>query len=150
MIETQPRIWSSWFCFFLEATGPVISFFGPEPAPRLETTVFMRKRNYIKIDRSSRLARWKNVLIAAGILFLLYFLVTRVLGEMGAVKYYRMRAHYIDTQEKIAKLRQDNIRLRKDVHLLKKDPAYLERMARDKLGFARPGEIVYYYEEPFN
>lgn len=78
---------------------------------------------------------------------MLYFLITRVLGEMGVVKYYRMRAQYIAVQENIAKLRQDNVRLRKDVHLLKNDPDYLERLARDKLGFARPGEIVYYYRE---
>jgi cell division protein FtsB len=132
---------------FLEASEQALSFFGAELALRLETTVSMRKRNYIKTDRSSRRARWKKVLIAAGVLLILYFLVTRILGDMGAVKYYRMRAHYITVQEDIARLRQDNVRLRKDVQLLRKDAAYLERLARDRLGFARPGEIVYYYRE---
>jgi cell division protein FtsB len=33
------------------------------------------------------------------------------------------------------------------VRSLKNDPAYLERLARDKIGLARPGEIVYYYGE---
>ncbi len=84
----------------------------------------------------------------AGVLLVLYFLVTRVLGEMGAVKYYRMKAQYTAITEEIARLKQDNVRLGKDVYSLKNDPAYLERVARDKLGFARPGEIVYYYGEP--
>jgi cell division protein FtsL len=110
----------------------------------------MRKRNYLKAERSSRKARWKAPLIAAGILFLLYLLVTRVMGEMGVVKYYRMRAQRTALTEQIAQLKQDNGRLRKEVSSLKGDSAYLERVARDKLGLARPGEIVYYYGEPLH
>jgi len=105
----------------------------------------MRKRNYLKVDRSSRRARWKAPLIAAGVILVLYFLVTRILGEMGVVKYYRMKAQGTALTEEIAKLKQDNGRLRKEVSSLKSDSAYLERVARDKLGLARPGEIVYYY-----
>jgi cell division protein FtsB len=108
----------------------------------------MRKKNYIKTERSAKIVLWKNLLIVAGVLLLLYFLVTRVVGEMGVVKYYRMKAQYYALMEEIAKLKQDNVRLRKDVDSLKNDPAYLERVARDKLGLARPGEIVYYYGQP--
>jgi cell division protein FtsL len=110
--------------------------------------VSMRKRNYVKADRSSRRARWKTPVMVAGILLILYILVTRVLGDMGVVKYYRMRAQRTALTEEIAKLKQDNSRLRKEVSSLKNDSAYLERAARDKLGLARPGEIVYYYGEP--
>ena len=108
----------------------------------------MRKRNYVKADLSSRRARWKPFLIAAGVLLVLYFLVTRVTGEMGAVKYYRMKAQRTALTEEIAELKQDNARLRKEVSSLKNDSAYIERVARDKLGLARQGEIVYYYGEP--
>jgi len=111
-------------------------------------TVFMRKHNYVKTDQRSRRARWKVPLIAAGVLLALYFLVTRVMGEMGVVKYYRMKAQSTALTEEIAKLKQDNGRLRKEVFSLKNDSAYLERVARDKLGLARPEEIVYYYAEP--
>jgi cell division protein FtsB len=78
----------------------------------------------------------------------LYFLVTRVVGEMGVVKYYRMKAQRSALSVEISKLKQDNGRLRKEVSSLKNDSAYIERVARDKLGLARPGEIVYYYGEP--
>lgn len=110
----------------------------------------MRKRNYLKTDRSIWLARRNKLFMAAGILLLLYFLATRVLGDMGVVKYYRMKAQYNTLTEEIANLKQDNTRLRRDVYSLKNDPAYLERIARDKLGLARPGEIVYYYGDPLH
>ncbi len=67
---------------------------------------------------------------------------------MGVVKYCRMRAQRTALAEEIGKLKQDNVRLRKEVSSLKNDSDYLERVARDKLGLARPGEIVYYYGEP--
>ena len=108
----------------------------------------MRKRNYVKAEQHSRRARWKVPLIAAGVCLALYFLVTRVVGEMGVVKYYRMKAQCSALTAEIAKLKQDNGRLRKEVSSLKNDSAYIERVARDKLGLARPGEIVYYYGEP--
>jgi cell division protein FtsB len=34
------------------------------------------------------------------------------------------------------------------VSALRTDSAFLERMARDKIGLARPGEVVYYYGDP--
>ncbi len=108
----------------------------------------MRKRNYLKADRSSQKARRMKAVLAVGILLALYLLASFILGEMGLVKYYRMKSQYHALNEEIAHLRQDNAKLTKDVRSLKSDPACIERIARDKLGLARPGEIVYYYGEP--
>jgi len=107
----------------------------------------MRKRNYIKNDRGSRTSRRKKLLAAAGVLFALYLLASFIFGEMGLVKYYRMKAQYNSLTEETAELKQNNVGLRKDVYALKNDPAYVERIARDKLGLARKGEIVYYYDD---
>jgi cell division protein FtsB len=108
----------------------------------------MRKRNYMKVDRSSKTARRKKALIAAGLLLGAYLFVSFILGEMGLVKYYRMKSQNQSLIEEIAQLRQDNAKLTKDVRSLRSDPACIERIARDKLGLARPGEIVYYYGKP--
>ena len=108
----------------------------------------MRKRNYFKTGRRSRNLLTKKVLIAAAVLAILYLAESFIFGEMGVIKYYRMKAQYDSLRKEIAELKQDNARLLKDVHSLKTDPEYLEIIARDKLGLARPGEIVYYYDEP--
>lgn len=110
----------------------------------------MRKRNYIKTKTgsSSRQLPWKKIVIGCVFLVSLYLFSTFIFGDMGFVKYYRMKAQYTTITTEIAKLKQDNARLKKDVYLLRNDGAYLEKIARDKLGLARPGEIVYYYSEP--
>jgi cell division protein FtsB len=108
----------------------------------------MRKRNYLKTDRSARNARMKKALIGAGVLLGIYLLSSFILGEMGLIKYYRMKSQYNALTKEIAALKQDNAKMAREVRALKTDPDHLERIARDKLGLARPGEIVYYYGEP--
>jgi len=90
----------------------------------------------------------KRLAIAAGILLGSYLLVSFIFGEMGVVKYSRMKLQYSAMADEVASLKQANAKLIHEVHSLKTDPAYLERIARDKLGLARQGEIVYYYGEP--
>jgi cell division protein FtsB len=108
----------------------------------------MGKRNYLKANRSSRNSRNKKALIAVAVLAVLYLLVSFIFGEMGLIKYYRMKAQYNSLTQEISTLKQDNARLLRDVHALKTNPDYMEILARDKLGLARQGEIVYYYGEP--
>jgi cell division protein FtsB len=105
----------------------------------------MRRKNYVKVPRRIPAAwtRWLVIVVAsaAGIALLW----SLVMGEMGAVKYFRMRSRENTLRADIDRLKEDNLRLIREVHDLKYDPAYLERMARDKIGLARPGEVVYFY-----
>ena len=108
----------------------------------------MQRRNYLKTVHESRNAHKLKVLIALGVIVCLYILSSFVFGEMGLIKYYRMKNQYNALTAEIAKLKQDNVKLLGDVRALKNDPDRIEMIARDKLGLARPGEIVYYYGEP--
>lgn len=108
----------------------------------------MAKRNYLKIHSSARAVRIKRLLIAGAVLICIMALWKLLVGEMGVVKYYRMSAHASDLRSEIDHLKKDNARLSKEVSALKTDSAYIERLARDKIGLARPGEVVYYYGGP--
>jgi cell division protein FtsB len=108
----------------------------------------MAKRNYLKIHSSAKALWTKRLFIAGAVLVSIIALWKFVVGEMGVVKYYRMSAHADDLRNEIEHLKKDNARLSKEVTSLKTDAAFLERMARDKIGLARPGEVVYYYGDP--
>ncbi len=108
----------------------------------------MRKRNTLKSDRNFRSFYRRKLIVAAGILFALYLIANFMFGEMGVIKYYRMKTQYNTLTRDIATLKQDNAKLAREVRALKTDPDHLEQIARDKLGLARQGEIVYYYGEP--
>jgi cell division protein FtsB len=115
---------------------------------RQEKPKSVSRRNTFKADRNFAASWRKKLLVLAVVLVAGYLLVSFIFGEMGLMKYYRMKAQYTALNEEIAVLKRDNAKLRKHVHALKNDTAYVERIARDKLGLARPGEIVYYYGEP--
>jgi len=108
----------------------------------------MAKRNYLSVHSSARAVWTKRLLIAGIVLVGIIALWRFVVGEMGVVKYYRMSAHARDLRGEIERMKKDNTRLSKEVAALKSDTAFLERMARDKIGLARPGEVVYYYGDP--
>jgi cell division protein FtsB len=108
----------------------------------------MWKKNYFKTNRSLMKLRIRKVLIAVAILYGLYRLDLFIFGEMGWVKSYRMEAHRDALVAEITTLKKDNARLGREVYALKTSPDYLETVARDKLGLARPGEIVYFYDMP--
>lgn len=107
----------------------------------------MRRRNYVRVDADARTTRRRRLVMAAVVVAACYFLATSIFGEMGVVKYYRMKSRSTALTEEIAVLTQENDRLTTEVRALRSDPAYLERLSRDKLGLARQGEIVYYYDE---
>ena len=105
----------------------------------------MRKRNYLRVRRSSRERLRKRFLLVAGALLAGYLLANFIFGEMGLVKYFRMKAQYDGLVEETENLKRENAQLIREVRALRTDNALIERIARDKLGLARPGEIVYYY-----
>jgi cell division protein FtsB len=110
----------------------------------------MAKRNYLQTHRTTRAAWVRRLLVMAGAAAGVAFLWSLIVGEMGVVKYYRMSAHARILQNEIEHMKKDNARLSKEVDALRTDLAFIERMARDKIGLARPGEVVYYYGDSAN
>ena len=87
---------------------------------------------------------WGTVLLG---LVLLYWAAVDTFGDMGLIKYGKMKAYRNALLTDVAALKRDNVQLAREVHALKTDPARIETLARDKLGLSRPGELVYYYDE---
>ena len=48
-----------------------------------------------------------------------------------------------ELQKQISDIQQENAQLRKQIERLKSDPDAIEREAREKLHYARPGEVIY-------
>ena len=88
--------------------------------------------------------RWPVYLI--GSLIVLLSLVTLV-GERGALHLWRLRGEKARLDEQNYQMQKGNESLRQRLHSIRNDDDYLEKLAREELNMARPGEIVY---EPFS
>ncbi len=64
-------------------------------------------------------------------------------GEYGAIDWWKLKRQVREEEEALATLRREIDSLTAYAEALEGDSATQERVAREKLGMLRPGEIVY-------
>jgi len=73
---------------------------------------------------------------------LIYVLIFAAIFLPGTVKYYGLKLEKAKNDTKLNLLSQENKRLKEENKRLKEDPVYIEKMARENLGLAKPDEVV--------
>jgi cell division protein FtsB len=66
-----------------------------------------------------------------------------IFGAHGVVAMRRSQEQAADIQKEIDHLNEENQKLHEHVRALKTDPAEIERVAREDMGLARPGEYIF-------
>jgi cell division protein FtsB len=87
------------------------------------------------------------------VVFLLF-----VAGLLGVAVWYlplikqneRMRRVVLQLDTQIAKADENNRQLKTSIEALKYDPKAVVRLARERLGYAKPGETMIHFDEPNN
>jgi cell division protein FtsB len=84
----------------------------------------------------------RNVLwfLVAGLVLLV---LQDVLGTHGVLAMRRSMKQSAEIQSEIQQLNRENQKLQNRVRSLKTDPAAIERIAREDMGLARPGEYIF-------
>jgi cell division protein FtsB len=90
----------------------------------------------------------RRIATAAVIVAALVFGYHAIFGENGLSVYQQRRAEDRAVQKRIAELQQENARLAQHVKALRTDPDAIEREARDRLHYARPGEVIWTEDGP--
>jgi cell division protein FtsB len=76
------------------------------------------------------------VFLVVGALLLIIFLP-------GFIKYRKLAIRNANLKKQIEEVKNNNIRLKQESELLKNDTFYMERVARERMGVAKEGEVVY-------
>ena len=92
-------------------------------------------------DESQRFFRRNARYFFALAFFLL--LLQDVFGTHGLVAMRRSKIQIQAVQAQILQLDQENQELQQRIHSLRTDPAAIEKIARDRMGLARPGEMIF-------
>lgn len=64
-------------------------------------------------------------------------------GKNGLSVWNQKRAEDRELRKEIQDVQQENAQLRKQIDRLKSDPDAIEHEAREKLHYAKPGEVIY-------
>lgn len=64
-------------------------------------------------------------------------------GKHGLSVWHQKRAEDRELQKEIKDVQQENALLQKEIERLKTNPDAIEHEAREKLHYAKPGEVIY-------
>jgi len=73
-----------------------------------------------------------------------------VFGSRGLLHLQTLTGEEAELGRRIAVLLRENEQLRERIRRLRTDDRTLERLAREQLGFTRPGEVIYRFAAPRN
>jgi cell division protein FtsB len=86
---------------------------------------------------------WRPAGTLFAVALALLFAWSVVNGRHGLSTWYQQRNQEKQLKHEIDDLQQENARLRNHVERLKTDPDAIEHEAREKLHYAKPGEVIY-------
>ena len=73
----------------------------------------------------------------------LVLIVHEILGAHGFMALRQEKKQIESLQEQIRQLKDENAQLDKRIKQLQSDPKAIERLAREGMGLARPGELIF-------
>ena len=91
----------------------------------------------MKIDSNSQ----KIILLSLG--FFMLLMIMAVFHENGILNAYRFEQEQVKMKEENEGLKRQNDLLMEEIISLKSDPYAIEKIAREKLNLAKPGDQVY-------
>lgn len=97
----------------------------------------------MKAGVSFQRVRSRRFLVTVVALFIAVLGVDSVFGPHGWIATYRQKLQVRQEQQSIQKLQQENDQLSNQVRSLKTDPTAIERIARERMGLVKPGELVF-------
>jgi cell division protein FtsB len=74
-------------------------------------------------------------------------LIDAFVGEKGLIEGLRAQRSYEDARSSLNALKAENLRLLENVRRLREDQSAVEAIAREELGFIRPGEVLFIVRE---
>ena len=101
----------------------------------------------IKRNRGPQWLGWQRRMVTGahyvGIAVCLLLLTVLIFGDMGLPRYFSMREHAQQLDVDLQELQRATRTLREGIDGLQHDPAKIEQLAREQLGYVRKGETVY-------
>jgi cell division protein FtsB len=83
----------------------------------------------------------KTILLSLG--FFMLLIIMAVFHENGILNAYRFEQEQVKMKEANGGLKHQNDLLRQEIVALKSEPYEIEKIAREKLNLAKPGDQIY-------
>jgi len=107
----------------------------------------MGPNNLLRKQVVSEMKRRRLIFFTITLLVFFYLAISLIFGDMGLRKYIELNKKNVQLENRITEMEKENKKLRSDIKLLKEDPFYKEKHAREEFGLARPDEYIFRYDD---
>ncbi|MBI5102030.1 MAG: septum formation initiator family protein [Nitrospirae bacterium] len=80
------------------------------------------------------------------LLSFIYLSINLVFGEMGLLRHFELNKTRRNLERQLTDLSRQNDDIKNQIKLLKEDPFYREKLAREEFGLAKPDEYIFQYD----
>ncbi len=106
----------------------------------------MSANNLLRKQVVSEVRKRRLIFVTFVILSFIYLSISLIFGDMGLLKYIEMNKTRKNLEKQLAEISGQNEQIRTQIKLLKEDPFYKEKLAREEFGLAKPDEYIFQYE----
>lgn len=99
-------------------------------------------RQQVTVERKRRNVVFFTIITLA----FLYISVSLLFGDMGFIKYLKLKTTKNNLETEITTLEKENKTLKTHINALKDDPYYIEKHAREEFGLAKPDEYIFQFQ----
>lgn len=102
--------------------------------------------NLLRKQVLSEIRKKRLIFLTFIILSFIYLTISLVFGDIGLLRYIEITKTKKNIEKQITDINRQNKQLKSQIKLLKEDPFYREKLAREEFGLARPGEYIFHYD----
>lgn len=107
----------------------------------MDQTNLLRKQ-VIMENKKRRIVFFTFVLFA-----FMYLVISFVFGDLGLLTYSKLHERKTRLEKQVKEIEKGNAALRSEVKLLKENPFYREKYAREEFELAKPDEYIFRYDD---
>jgi cell division protein FtsB len=107
--------------------------------PASPNTPLSKRKRMVALARRA----WRQAGTVLAVLLAALLMWHVINGKHGLSVWHQNHTQDRELQKQINDIQQENAQLRKQIDRLKSDPDAIEHEAREKLHYAKPGEVIY-------
>ena len=106
----------------------------------------MSTNNLLRKQVVSEVKKRRLIFFTFVVLSFLYLTISLLFGDVGLLRYLELNRTKRGLEKQLVEINRQNEQIRTQIRLLKEDPFYKEKLAREEFGLARPDEYIFKYE----
>ncbi|NOY39980.1 MAG: septum formation initiator family protein [Nitrospirae bacterium] len=79
--------------------------------------------------------------------FIFYLVWVLLFDENGVVRFFELKARRTEVVSEVSELQKENVKLNEEITLLKENPFYMEKHAREDMNLSRPDEYIFIFDK---